>query len=179
MPRTFVPGTILLAALLAGCWSADRPAVESTTVNAGPTAIAPPINLAGRWTLSSAGAGSCAMTFSVQPEAIEGTIAPAGGCPFSFFTSRKWTTARQASPFAITTARRWRNCRLPGRIASKARPVPARISCCRDNSGADGDRSDVASPLRQLEECGGFSYRSSEHGTHGDVRNQLSGPGSI
>jgi len=90
MPRTTGPLIFLLVALLAGCWSTDRPAVESTPVNAGPTAIAPPINLAGRWTLSSASAGSCAMTFGVQPEAIEGTIAPAGGCPFSFFTSRKW-----------------------------------------------------------------------------------------
>jgi hypothetical protein len=35
------------------------------------------------------------MTFGAQPEASEGTIAPAGGCPYNFFTSRKWdyTTA--------------------------------------------------------------------------------------
>jgi hypothetical protein len=26
-----------------------------------------------------------------HPDATEGTIAPAGGCPFNFFTSRKWT----------------------------------------------------------------------------------------
>jgi hypothetical protein len=25
-----------------------------------------------------------------SPDATEGTIAPAGGCPFNFFTSRKW-----------------------------------------------------------------------------------------
>ena len=30
------------------------------------------------------------MNFGAQPEATEGTIAPAGGCPFNFFTSRKW-----------------------------------------------------------------------------------------
>ena len=30
------------------------------------------------------------MNFGAQPEAAEGTIAPAGGCPFNFFTSRKW-----------------------------------------------------------------------------------------
>jgi Protease inhibitor Inh len=31
------------------------------------------------------------MTFGAIPDAAEGCIAPAGGCPFSFFTSRKWT----------------------------------------------------------------------------------------
>jgi len=35
--------------------------------------------------------GSCVMNFGAQSDAIEGTIAPAGGCPFNFFTSRKWT----------------------------------------------------------------------------------------
>jgi hypothetical protein len=80
--------------LLAGCWSTDRPAVESAA-GAGPAAVAPPTSMAGKWTLSSAGAGSCAMNFGASPEAVEGAIAPAGGCPFNFFTSRKWgyTTA--------------------------------------------------------------------------------------
>jgi hypothetical protein len=31
------------------------------------------------------------MVFGATPGAIEGTIAPAGGCPGKFFTSRKWT----------------------------------------------------------------------------------------
>jgi hypothetical protein len=31
------------------------------------------------------------MTFGATPDATEGSIAPAGGCPFNFFTSRKWT----------------------------------------------------------------------------------------
>jgi hypothetical protein len=31
------------------------------------------------------------MTIAATPGAAEGTIAPAGGCPGSFFTSRKWT----------------------------------------------------------------------------------------
>jgi Protease inhibitor Inh len=85
---------LLSTALLAGCWSTDRPVVENAA-NAAPSA-APPTSLAGKWTLSSAGAGSCAMTFGAQqPESSEGTIAPAGGCPYNFFTSRKWnyTTA--------------------------------------------------------------------------------------
>jgi len=31
------------------------------------------------------------MTFGGNTGASEGTIAPAGGCPGNFFTSRKWT----------------------------------------------------------------------------------------
>ncbi len=32
------------------------------------------------------------MTFgATSPDATEGTIAPGAGCPFNFFTSRKWT----------------------------------------------------------------------------------------
>jgi hypothetical protein len=87
------PSALLLfvsATLLAGCWSTDRPAVESAA-NAAPAGVAPPTSLAGKWTLSSSGTGSCAMNFGAQPEATEGTIAPAGGCPYSFFTSRKWS----------------------------------------------------------------------------------------
>lgn len=91
MARTAVFATFLVATLLAGCWSTDRPAVDSTPVATGPAAAAPPANLAGRWTLSAVGSGSCAMTFGAQPGATEGSIAPAGGCPFSFYTSRKWS----------------------------------------------------------------------------------------
>ena len=89
MPRTAALATVLMTTLLAGCWSTDRPVAESASM--GSVAAAPPINLAGRWTLSSTGSGSCTMTFGAQPEASEGTIAPAGGCPFNFFTSRKWS----------------------------------------------------------------------------------------
>jgi hypothetical protein len=31
------------------------------------------------------------MTFTDTPGAEEGSIAPTGGCPANFFTSRKWT----------------------------------------------------------------------------------------
>ena len=50
----------------------------------------PPVNMAGRWTLTSPGGGGCAMNFGAAPGAAEGTIAPEGGCPGNFFTSRKW-----------------------------------------------------------------------------------------
>jgi hypothetical protein len=51
---------------------------------------APPVSMAGRWTLNSPGAGACAMNFAGAQGAAEGTIAPEGGCPGNFFTSRKW-----------------------------------------------------------------------------------------
>jgi len=85
----FAPSGAMLAALafasaLAGC--ADNRA------NGPP--VSAPSAIAGRWTLSSPGAGSCAMTFAGGPS--EGTIAPEGGCPGNFFTSRKWSLERDS-----------------------------------------------------------------------------------
>jgi len=80
---------LLSATLLAGCWTTDTPAVEEGA-NATPMVAPPPTSLSGKWTLSAIGAGSCTMTFGAQPQASEGTIAPAAGCPYHFFTSWKW-----------------------------------------------------------------------------------------
>lgn len=49
----------------------------------------PPVDVAGRWRLAT-GSGACLVTFAAIQGAAEGTIAPAGGCPGNFFTSRKW-----------------------------------------------------------------------------------------
>src|SRR5579864_4513440 len=88
---------IACALLLAACSGSDRMTLSgsdnppSTSPAAPPAAKPPPVNLAGRWTLSATGSTSCAMTFGANnPDATEGTIAPGGGCPFNFFTSRKW-----------------------------------------------------------------------------------------
>jgi hypothetical protein len=65
---------------------------------ATPSTIPPPVDLAGRWQLSAAAGGACMMNFAdtpgggaAQSPAPQGTIAPGGGCPGSFFMSRKWT----------------------------------------------------------------------------------------
>ncbi|MDQ2954436.1 MAG: protease inhibitor Inh/omp19 family protein, partial [Pseudomonadota bacterium] len=49
-----------------------------------------PVEMSGRWRLAFPGRGECAMTFQAAPGAVDGTIAPEGGCPGDFFTSRKW-----------------------------------------------------------------------------------------
>jgi hypothetical protein len=78
----------------------------------------PPVDLAGRWRLSASPGRACFMNFAdtagppgASPApgvpgappplpggpnpgpafALQGTIAPEGGCPGNFFTSRKWT----------------------------------------------------------------------------------------
>ena len=92
-PRATIP-IVVCALLLAACGGSDRLAVNGSAPTAPPgglAAAAPSVSLAGRWTLSSTGTGSCAMTFGANPDATEGTIAPGGGCPFNFFTGRKWT----------------------------------------------------------------------------------------
>jgi hypothetical protein len=76
---------ITLAFALAGC-AGEQATTGTTMVRPG----APPEPMAGRWVLAS-GPSQCGMNFRGTPEAPEGTIAPEGGCPGKFFTSRKWT----------------------------------------------------------------------------------------
>jgi hypothetical protein len=76
----------LFALLLAGC-GAGQFGLNGT---AEPPP-APSVNMAGRWTLATPGGAGCGMNFGNEPGAQEGTIAPAGGCPGNFFTSRHWT----------------------------------------------------------------------------------------
>jgi Protease inhibitor Inh len=56
-----------------------------------PPSQPPPIPLTGRWRLVAAGGGACFMNFTQVTGTGQGTIAPEGGCPGNFFTSRKWT----------------------------------------------------------------------------------------
>ena len=90
--------SLLCAALALGACSGtlfpttyELPGMGNTPSPPAPAA-APSTNLAGRWTLAQPGKGQCVMTFGAQPGATEGTIAPQGGCPGKFFTSRKWTS---------------------------------------------------------------------------------------
>jgi hypothetical protein len=96
-------GAALIAlAALAACANNDRfgggqseQAAVPPPVSAPPPGPAspPPIDLAGRWKLAVA-SGGCVLTLTANPGAAEGSVAPAGGCPGNFFTSRKWTFDR-------------------------------------------------------------------------------------
>jgi hypothetical protein len=84
---------LVLTALAACAGSGVRPEpqVSAAPPPAPPPPPPPPIDLAGRWKLTAAGGGACFMNFGNSPGAVQGTIAPEGGCPGNFFTSRKWT----------------------------------------------------------------------------------------
>jgi hypothetical protein len=91
---------LLVLATLAACAGAPKPEpppVAAAPPPAPPPALTPPpIDLAGRWRLTAAAGGACFMTLGSAPGAGQGTIAPEGGCPGNFFTSRKWTFERDA-----------------------------------------------------------------------------------
>jgi len=74
---------------------AAAPVGKVTASSLGPTAAPPsgqaaPVDMTGRWLFAAPGSGQCAMTFATDAGSAEGTIAPEGGCPGNFFTSRKW-----------------------------------------------------------------------------------------
>ena len=91
--------------MLLGLWSAlggcasnssfegfgsTTPAPETTAAPAQEKP--PPFGMAGKWTLASPGTkGSCAMTLNTIGGPSAGMVAPSKGCPFEFFTTRKWT----------------------------------------------------------------------------------------
>jgi hypothetical protein len=81
--------------------------IALTACNTTATGTAPPtaaarvaasadVDMVGRWVLASPNAGFCNMTFSGKPGSVEGAIAPEGGCPGNFFTSRKWAFEQSA-----------------------------------------------------------------------------------
>jgi protease inhibitor Inh len=94
--RTTAAVLVLTAAAVAACTTtpqltaAPSEPPQPSPAPTPPPPQRPPIDLAGRWRLAAA-SGACLMTFASTPGAADGTIAPAGGCPGNFFTSRKWT----------------------------------------------------------------------------------------
>ena len=87
---TRITAATFAALLLAGCagdqlsFGNPAPAVPQN----------PTVNMGGRWLLAAPGAPACGMFFAAAPRAEDGTIAPEGGCPGDFFTSRHWTFER-------------------------------------------------------------------------------------
>src|SRR5215469_1406159 len=89
--------TTCLCLALAACASTTGPGgsrpeqATAPAVAPPPTLTPPPLDLAGKWRLSVTGSTTCTMTFGGSTGAADGSIAPAGGCPLNFFTSRKWS----------------------------------------------------------------------------------------
>jgi hypothetical protein len=92
-PASRASALALAVFAVAGCsgfGGGDRSGTGAVPGAAQPSV--PPVSLAGRWLLSQPGRGQCHMNFgATSAGATEGTIAPEGGCPGKFFTSRKWT----------------------------------------------------------------------------------------
>jgi hypothetical protein len=76
----------IVAIAFAGC-SGDRSPLGDLTSGAGAPQPAP-VEMNGRWLLAAPGTPACGMAFSGSRS--EGAIAPEGGCPGNFFTSRRW-----------------------------------------------------------------------------------------
>jgi len=90
-----------LVACSGGAIVGTQPEPPAPPAPRSPPPTPPPIDLAGRWQLTAAAGGACFMNFANAPgapadadnpqaSAVQGTIAPEGGCPGNFFTSRKW-----------------------------------------------------------------------------------------
>lgn len=87
---------IVLAAALSAC--SVEPAQQTPAPGAAAPLSPPPVALTGAWQFAAATGGSCVMNFGSAPGSGpraaapgQGTIAPEGGCPGNFFTSRRWT----------------------------------------------------------------------------------------
>jgi hypothetical protein len=90
--RAFAFGLTALA--LAGCIGLGGRGAQGNIASTAAPPGSKPVDMTGRWLFTSPGRGQCHMTFgapSASTAAMEGTIAPEGGCPGKFFTSRKWT----------------------------------------------------------------------------------------
>jgi len=88
---------LLLLTALTACTTArlngnpDQEAAAPPPPPAPPLPPAPPpVDVAGKWKFSAT-SGACVMTLTANPGAADGTVAPAGGCPGAFYTSRKWS----------------------------------------------------------------------------------------
>lgn len=90
---------LLVLAALSACSASDqlganKPEPQPAAAPPPPPAP-PPVAVAGRWKFTAASGGGCFMTLgAASPAAVDGTVAPEGGCPGAFFTSRKWTFER-------------------------------------------------------------------------------------
>jgi hypothetical protein len=96
--RTACALVFLAPIVLAGCATEGNlftgPLAATRASPEPPKPAAPPVNMAGRWMFVALNGSQCWMTFTAPPGASSGKIAPEGGCPGNFFTSRQWAFDR-------------------------------------------------------------------------------------
>ncbi|CAN0435938.1 unnamed protein product [Phaeothamnion confervicola] len=83
----------LTAMSLGGCAGGAN---TSSLLSDRPPPGAADLTMVGRWLLAAPNAPACGLNFSARPGATEGSVAPEGGCPERFFTSRRWTLQQGA-----------------------------------------------------------------------------------
>lgn len=96
---------VLTALALGGCSlgtiggimspDSSEPAAAAATSSARGAPVPQP-DMMGRWHLAVQGTSPCAMNFAGPAGGRDGTIAPEGGCPGRFFTSRQWAFEQNA-----------------------------------------------------------------------------------
>ena len=84
---------VLIAMTLTGCAGG---AGTSSFLSDRPPPGAADLTIIGRWMLAAPNAPACGLNFTARPGATEGSVAPEGGCPERFFTSRRWTLQQSA-----------------------------------------------------------------------------------
>ena len=133
---------VLALAAAGGCANhAEPPPEVAAAPPPPPPPQPPPIEVAGRWRLAAAGGGACFMTFAQTAGAPQGTIAPEGGCPGNFFTSRKWTFEHGALIIRDHKSEVLAELASPAAASKGTRPAAARSRCHADNRLND-DRND-------------------------------------
>jgi hypothetical protein len=91
--RTACAAAVLVPFVLAACTSGPSGFADPFAPRAqpAPQEPAPPaVAMDGRWLLAATNGAMCGMNFTSAPERTSGKIAPEGGCPGRFFTSRQW-----------------------------------------------------------------------------------------
>ncbi|MGC1571747.1 MAG: AprI/Inh family metalloprotease inhibitor, partial [Pseudolabrys sp.] len=68
--------------------------------SSAPTPTPADSSIPGRWMLNVPNAPSCGLEFGGAPGARTGKVAPDGGCPGSFYMSRRW--AMEGDALTIT-----------------------------------------------------------------------------
>jgi Protease inhibitor Inh len=75
-------------------------AEQLSSGSSAPAATPRDSSMPGRWILSTPNAPSCGLEFVGTPGSRAGKVAPDGGCPSSFYMSRRW--AMEGDALTIT-----------------------------------------------------------------------------